>query len=67
GADAVTYSPVFDTPDKGKPIGLEALDMAKNEVAAIMIFALGGIVTKEQIDSIKQTKADGFASIRYFV
>lgn len=67
GADAVTYSPVFKTPDKGKPIGLEALDIAKNEIADIMIFALGGIITKEQVDSIKQTKADGFASIRYFV
>ncbi|MDY0320578.1 MAG: thiamine phosphate synthase [Arcobacteraceae bacterium] len=67
GADAVTYSPVFKTPDKGKPIGLEALDIAKNEVAGIMIFALGGIIAKEQVDSIKQTKADGFASIRYFV
>jgi len=32
-----------------------------------LIFALGGIVTDEHIKSIHSTKADGFASIRYFV
>ena len=67
GADGVTYSPVFATPDKGEPIGLEALNIAKEAVKDIMVFALGGIITHEQIDSIKQTKSDGFASIRYFV
>ncbi len=67
GADGVTYSPVFETPDKGRPIGLDALNIAKESVKDIMIFALGGIITDEQIDSIKKTKADGFASIRYFV
>ncbi len=67
GADGVTYSPVFDTPDKGKPIGLEELNKAKEEVSDILIFALGGIVTDEHIKSIHSTKADGFASIRYFI
>ncbi len=65
GADAVTYSPVFESPGKGEPKGeqdlKELLDICK-----IKVFALGGIVTKEHIKMIEQSKAYGFASIRYF-
>jgi thiamine-phosphate pyrophosphorylase len=65
GADAVTYSPIFASPNKGEPKGVEDL---KNilEICKINVFALGGIVTKEQVEMIKQSKAYGFASIRYF-
>jgi thiamine-phosphate pyrophosphorylase len=67
GADAITYSPIFDTPNKGAPKGIENF---KNVVdiysGSIDIFALGGIVTKEHIDKIKGVNASGFASIRYF-
>ncbi len=65
GADAVTFSPIFDTPNKGKAKGIDALKEAI-ECCNIDIIALGGIVTNEQVKLIENTKAYGFASIRYF-
>lgn len=65
GADAVTYSPIFASPDKGEPKGVDDLKELL-EMCEINVFALGGIVTQEHVDMIKQTKAYGFASIRYF-
>lgn len=66
GADAVTYSPIFATPGKGTPKGLEDL---KEKTARIQtkIIALGGIVTNEQIAAVAAAGAFAFASIRYFV
>ncbi len=66
GADAVAYSPIFPSPGKGEPKGLEDL----KEIVAkidIPVFALGGIVTEAQIDAVETTGAYGFASIRYFL
>ncbi|DAB27826.1 MAG: thiamine phosphate synthase [Sulfurimonas sp. RIFOXYD12_FULL_33_39] len=65
GADAVTYSPIFASPNKGAPKGIDALKELL-EVCDISVFALGGIVDKSHVDMIEQTKAYGFASIRYF-
>lgn len=65
GADAVTYSPIFASPNKGEPKGVDDLRELVR-LCDINIFALGGIVTKEHIAMIEQTKAYGFASIRYF-
>ena len=66
GADYVTYSPIFLTPNKGEPKGVADL---KKVVAAsqIKIFALGGIIDEKQIKEIEDTGAFGFASIRYFL
>lgn len=66
GADAITYSPIFFSPNKGEPKGLEDL---KEIVAKIRvpIFALGGITTEEQINAVSTTGVYGFASIRYFI
>ena len=66
GANAVTFSPIFTTPNKGVPKGIEEL---KKAIASyeIDIIALGGIVTQEHINLIKKTDAFGFASIRYFL
>ena len=66
GADAITYSPIFATPGKGRPVGLEKLKEIIG-ILSIDIFALGGIVTKSHIDACAQAGATGFASIRYFV
>jgi thiamine-phosphate pyrophosphorylase len=65
GADAITYSPIFASPNKGEPKGLEDLKeiVAKIEIP---IFALGGITTEEQIKAVQECGAYGFASIRYF-
>jgi len=66
GADAITYSPIFASPNKGEPKGLEDLKeiVAKIELP---IFALGGITTQKQITAVEECGAYGFASIRYFI
>jgi thiamine-phosphate pyrophosphorylase len=66
-ANAVTYSPIFETPNKGTPKGVEALKEVIDKYPDINIIALGGIINDEQIKEISKTKAYGFASIRYFV
>lgn len=65
-ADAVTFSPIFDTPNKGKAKGIELLKEASS-IFDIDIIALGGIINKEEIQQIKKAHAKGFASIRYFI
>jgi len=65
GADAVTYSPIFASPNKGIPKGLEDLQDIIN-LTDINIFALGGIIDEEHIKMLKPTNVYGFASIRYF-
>jgi len=65
GADYVTYSPIFETPNKGEPKGIEDLKELCSSVD-MKVFALGGIVTQEQINAIDTSGAYGFASIRYF-
>jgi len=66
GADYVTYSPIFVSPHKGKPKGIDDLNSLLQKTD-IRVFALGGIVTQEEVNLIKQSAAYGFASIRYFV
>ncbi len=65
GADAVTYSPIFSSPGKGEPKGIEDLKELLNK-CTVKVFALGGIVTEEEVSEIEKTQAYGFASIRYF-
>ena len=65
GADMITISPIFVTPDKGEPLGLGALKELKG-IITLPIIALGGILTQEQIDACQEAGASGFASIRFF-
>jgi thiamine-phosphate pyrophosphorylase len=65
GADMITFSPIFSTPNKGKPVGLKILKELTNSIS-IPVIALGGIITKEQIKLCQDNGASGFASIRYF-
>lgn len=65
GADMITFSPVFATPGKGTPVGLEKLSEIVFSVS-IPVIALGGILTDEEIRTCENTGAAGFASIRYF-
>jgi thiamine-phosphate pyrophosphorylase len=65
GADAITYSPILSSPNKGEPKGLEDLKEIVDKIE-IPIFALGGIVSQEQINAVEACGAFGFASIRYF-
>lgn len=65
GIDAVTFSPIFFTPNKGEPKGIEALkDMVMQ--SNLPIIALGGIIDETQIKAIDCVKSWAFASIRYF-
>jgi thiamine-phosphate pyrophosphorylase len=66
GADALTYSPIFSTPNKGVPKGLKDLKDSAIKFKEIDIYALGGIINESQIEHVKQTGVKGFASIRYF-
>ncbi|SFV69925.1 Thiamin-phosphate pyrophosphorylase [hydrothermal vent metagenome] len=65
GADYVTYSPIFETPNKGEPKGVEDLKELVDSTS-LKVFALGGIITKEQVLEVQESGAYGFASIRYF-
>lgn len=66
GTDAITYSPIYESPNKGEPKGLEDLKEIVDKIE-IPIFALGGITTEEQIKAVAESGAYGFASIRYFI
>lgn len=66
GADMVTLSPIYDSPNKGKPIGLDVLQNVTSTLN-IPVIALGGILTEEQIQECQNAGAKGFASIRYFI
>ena len=65
GADMITFSPIFASPNKGEPLGLGALKELKG-IISLPIIALGGILTQAEVDSCQRAGASGFASIRYF-
>lgn len=65
GADFITFSPIFATPNKGEPKGLEALKEAV-KMSKAKVIALGGIMSAEQICAVMKCGVAGFASIRYF-
>ncbi|KLD98437.1 thiamine phosphate synthase [Aliarcobacter butzleri] len=65
--DYITYSPIFDTPNKGKAKGIQELELVLNIFKDMKIIALGGIIDEDQVSKIANTKAYGFASIRYFM
>jgi thiamine-phosphate pyrophosphorylase len=62
-ADLVTLSPIFGSPGKGKPLGLEALRSAAS--FGKPLYALGG-VTWENADDCIRAGAEGIAGIRLF-
>ena len=66
-SDMITYSPIFNTPNKGDPKGIEVLKKVLETYPKTKIIALGGIIKDSQIQEINECKAYGFASIRYFL
>ena len=66
GADAVTFSPIFPTPNKGEPKGIDELRRVVQKTT-IKVIALGGIISSKDIELLKEAKPWGFASIRYFI
>lgn len=62
-ADLVTFGPVFRTPNKGEPVGLELLREACR--LGKTVFALGG-VDWDNAEECMRAGADGVAGIRLF-
>lgn len=63
GADYVVFGPVYETPGKGAPVGLAALERAA--AAGLPVYALGG-VTLERFGELAGAGAAGVAAIRLF-
>ena len=63
GADYVTFGPVFASPGKGEPIGLDALAAAAEQ--GIPVLALGGVGIAE-LPRVATAGAAGAAGIRLF-
>lgn len=62
-ADLVTFGPVFESPGKGAPLGLEQLKKACQ--LGKPVYALGGITWENAADCL-QAGAIGIAGIRLF-
>lgn len=63
GADYVLFGPIWETPGKGPPQGLEALRQAA--ALGLAVIALGGI-TIERFEAAAAAGAAGVAGIRMF-
>lgn len=62
GADYCTLSPVFASPGKGLPLGLEAFAAQSHGLGPVL--ALGGVVNSATAESARSHGAAGAASIR---
>ena len=64
GADFVTFGPVFESPGKGKPQGVETLQRVCKLVYPFPVIALGGI-DESNYQNVLENGASGFAAIRF--
>ena len=67
GANGITISPIFPTPNKSTPLGIDFLNSLEPANFNAELFALGGIINAQQVQEISKTKIQNFASIRYFL
>lgn len=65
--NAITYSPIFETPNKGEAKGISQFRQTVRAYEDLDIIALGGIIEESHVELISKTRAYGFASIRYFL
>jgi thiamine-phosphate pyrophosphorylase len=63
GADFVTFSPIFQSPNKGAPLGLNELKKVCARLKSFPVVALGG-VDETNYREVLQI-AGGFAAIRF--
>lgn len=64
GADMILLSPIFATPHKGAPLGLNYLAKVSRALENFPVIALGGIERQNAEQTLKA--ADGIAAIRLF-
>jgi len=64
GADFATFSPIFASPNKGEPKGLDELRKVCENLKSFPIIALGGI-DESNYKSVLEAGASGFAAIRF--
>ena len=64
GADFVTFSPVFHSPGKGEPSGIERLAAVCRRLKPFPVIALGGI-DETNYAEVLRSGASGFAAIRF--
>lgn len=64
GADFATFSPIFASPNKGEPKGLNALREVCEHLKPFPVIALGGI-DETNYESVLEAGAGGFAAIRF--
>jgi thiamine-phosphate pyrophosphorylase len=64
GADFVTFSPIFSTPNKGEAQGIENLREVCEKLKPFPVVALGGI-DETNYKSVLENGASGFAAIRF--
>ncbi len=64
GADFATFSPIFASPNKGEPKGLDALREACERLSPFPVVALGGI-DETNYEAVLDAGAGGFAAIRF--
>ncbi len=63
GADLAVFGPVFQTPGKVEPVGLDDLRSACSVVVDLPVLALGGVGI-EHLADLLEAGATGFAAIR---
>ena len=63
GADFATFSPIFVTPEKGEPKGLDQLAMVCSSAGSFPVIALGG-VSEANVARVIERGAAGAAAIR---
>jgi thiamine-phosphate pyrophosphorylase len=64
GADFVTFSPIYSSPGKGNPQGIEKLREVCEHLKPFPVIALGGIDATNFAEVLK-TGVSGFAAIRF--
>lgn len=63
GADFAVFGPVFETPRKGAPVGLEGFRRVAADAGDFPLVALGGIDETNYVEAL--TVASGIAAIRF--
>ncbi len=64
GADFITFSPIFSSPGKGEPQGVEKLREVCERLKPFPVIALGGVDATNYLE-VLEAGASGFAAIRF--